>query len=51
MKLNMKYKAILLVSAFFLVSCTERETKSGHVISLAKAIAAPVEINASDYEE
>lgn len=46
--MSLIYKAVLLVSAFFLVSCTEGEIKKSNTIRLVEAIAAPVEINASD---
>lgn len=48
MKLNLIYKAVLLVPAFLFVSCNEKEQKENDVIHLQKAIATPVTVNASD---
>nr|WP_129733504.1 DUF4934 domain-containing protein [Parabacteroides goldsteinii] len=48
MKLNLIYKAVLLVPAFLLVSCNEKDQKENDVIHLEKAISAPVDVNASD---
>lgn len=48
MKQNLIYKAVLLVPAFLLVSCNEKDQKENDVIHLEKAISAPVDVNASD---